>query len=90
MQTSDEILFNDPEKMNKSGNDTDLRVSDIIIDNAPIGIFIINSSFTIIRANDAFVRLSDFSKERLLHMKISDFVIVSREGKSLEEAITFV
>lgn len=87
MQTSDERDRSDFQHIPAPIDNTQPHVADIIIDNAPIAIFIVDSSFRITRVNDAFVRLSNIQRDTLLQMKLSDFSTSSREGKSLKEVI---
>jgi len=88
-------MQNDYEKSIKISETTDsfdglnsLTISNAIIDNAPVAIFIVNSSFQLIRANEAFIKLSNIQRQNLLQMKISDFSVILRHGKSLKEAIS--
>lgn len=57
-----------------------------IIENNPGLIFIVNKNLQVVRANKTWERVSGYSVEQLLSMKITDFKLFFRSGEDLREA----
>ena len=60
----------------------------IIIENNPGLIFIIDKDLRVIRANKTWEKLSGYSLKQLLSMKLTDFKIFERTGEDFREAFT--
>ena len=63
------------------------KKAEFIIHNAPIPIFEINSELQLVKTNPIFPQLTGYTPEKLLTMKLTDFEVISREGKTVKEAI---
>ena len=64
------------------------RRNQMIIENNPGLIFIINKDLQVIRANKTWEDLSGYTVSELLSMKITDFKIFERTGGDLRDAFT--
>ena len=60
----------------------------MIIENNPGLIFILDKDLKIIRANKTWVELSGYSQEQILSMKLTDFKILERKGEDFRLAFT--
>ncbi len=63
------------------------KKAEFIIHNAPIPIFEINSELQLVKTNPIFPQLTGYTPEKLLTMKLTDFEVINREGKTVKEAI---
>jgi methyl-accepting chemotaxis protein len=61
--------------------------SDIIVNQNPMPIMLMNTQFNIIMANDAYISLTGLSRERLLKMNAKDFKILEQHGEGLKKVI---
>jgi methyl-accepting chemotaxis protein len=61
--------------------------SDIIVEQNPMPIMLMDTSFKIIMANDAYISLTGLSKDRLLGMSARDFKIIEQTGEGLKKVI---
>jgi methyl-accepting chemotaxis protein len=61
--------------------------SDIIVNQNPMPIMLMNTQFNIIMANDAYISLTGLSRERLLKMNAKDFKIFEQHGEGLKKVI---
>ena len=61
--------------------------SDIIVNQNPMPIMLMNTQFSIIMANDAYISLTGIPKERLLKMNAKDFRILEQHGEGLKKVI---
>jgi methyl-accepting chemotaxis protein len=61
--------------------------SDIIVNQNPMPIMLMNTSFKIIMVNDAYIALTGLSKERLLGMSAKDFRILEQHGEGLKKVL---
>jgi methyl-accepting chemotaxis protein len=61
--------------------------SDIIVNQNPMPIMLMNTSFKIIMVNDAYITLTGLSKERLLGMSAKDFRILEQHGEGLKKVL---
>lgn len=64
------------------------KKNELIIDNNPGLIFIMDTDFRIVRANKTWVDLSGYSQEELLSMKLTDFKILDRKGEDFRLSFT--
>jgi len=63
------------------------KKAEFIIHNAPIPIFEINPELQLKKTNPIFPHLTGYTPDELLTMKLTDFDVVSRDGKTVKEAI---
>jgi methyl-accepting chemotaxis protein len=61
--------------------------SDIIVNQNPMPIMLMNTSFKIIMVNDAYIRLTGLSKDRLIGMSAKDFKILEQHGEGLKKVL---
>jgi methyl-accepting chemotaxis protein len=61
--------------------------SDIIVNQNPMPIVLMNTSFEIIMANDAYITLTGLSKDRLMGMSAKEFRILEQHGEGLKRVI---
>jgi len=61
--------------------------SDIIVNQNPMPIMLMNTQFNIIMTNDAYLSLTGLSRERLLKMNAKDFKILEQHGEGLKKVI---
>jgi methyl-accepting chemotaxis protein len=61
--------------------------SDIIVNQNPMPIMLMNTSFKIIMVNDAYISLTGLAKERLLGMSAKDFKILEQHGEGLKKVL---
>jgi methyl-accepting chemotaxis protein len=61
--------------------------SDIIVNQNPMPIMLMNTQFNIIMANDAYISLTGIARERLLKMNAKDFKILEQHGEGLKKVI---
>jgi len=61
--------------------------SDIIVNQNPMPIVLMNTSFEIILANDAYITLTGLSKDRLMGMSAKEFRILEQHGEGLKRVI---
>ena len=61
--------------------------SDIIVNQNPMPIMLMNTQFNIIMANDAYISLTGLSRDRLLKMNAKDFKILEQHGEGLKKVI---
>jgi len=61
--------------------------SDIIVNQNPMPIMLMNTQFSIIMANDAYISLTGIARERLLKMNAKDFKILEQHGEGLKKVI---
>jgi methyl-accepting chemotaxis protein len=61
--------------------------SDTIVNQNPMPIMLMNTSFKIIMVNDAYIALTGLSKERLLGMSAKDFRILEQHGEGLKKVL---
>jgi len=61
--------------------------SDIIVNQNPMPIMLMNTQFKIIMVNDAYIALTGLSKERLLGMSARDFKILEQHGEGLKKVL---
>ena len=61
--------------------------SDIIVNQNPMPIMLMNTQFNIIMANDAYISLTGLSRDRLLKMNAKDFKILKQHGEGLKKVI---
>jgi len=61
--------------------------SDIIVNQNPMPIMLMNIQFSIIMANDAYISLTGIPRERLLKMNAKDFKILEQHGEGLKKVI---
>ncbi|KAF5091543.1 Methyl-accepting chemotaxis protein (MCP) signaling domain protein [anaerobic digester metagenome] len=64
------------------------KKNQMIIENNPGLIFILDKDLKIIRANKTWVELSGYSQEQILSMKLTDFKILERKGEDFRLAFT--
>ncbi|MGV8110884.1 methyl-accepting chemotaxis protein [Methanospirillum sp.] len=64
------------------------KKNQMIIENNPGLIFILDKELKIIRANKTWVELSGYSIEQILSMKLTDFKILERKGEDFRLAFT--
>jgi len=61
--------------------------SDIIVNQNPMPIMLMNTSFKIIMVNDAYISLTGLAKDRLLGMSAKDFKILEQHGEGLKKVL---
>ena len=61
--------------------------SDIIVNQNPMPIMLMNTEFRIIMVNDAYISLTGLAKERLIGMSAKDFKILEQHGEGLKKVI---
>ncbi|MDD1696254.1 MAG: PAS domain-containing methyl-accepting chemotaxis protein [Methanoregula sp.] len=61
--------------------------SDIIVNQNPMPIMLMNTQFNIIMANDAYISLTGLTRDRLLKMNAKDFRILEQHGEGLKKVI---
>jgi methyl-accepting chemotaxis protein len=61
--------------------------SDIIVNQNPMPIMLMNTQFNIIMANDAYLSLTGLARDRLLKMNAKDFKILEQQGEGLKKVI---
>ena len=59
--------------------------SDIIVNQNPMPIMLMNTEFKIIQVNDAYIALTGLSKDRLIGMSAKDFKILEQHGEGLKK-----
>lgn len=64
------------------------KKNQMIIENNPGLIFILDKNLRVIRANETWVNLSGYTIEQLLSMKLTDFKIFERTGEDFRQAFT--
>jgi methyl-accepting chemotaxis protein len=61
--------------------------SDIIVNQNPMPIMLMNNSFKIIMVNDAYISLTGLARDRLLSMSAKDFKILEQHGEGLKKVL---
>jgi methyl-accepting chemotaxis protein len=61
--------------------------SDTIVNQNPMPIMLMNTSFKIIMVNDAYIALTGLSKERLMGMSAKEFRILEQHGEGLKKVL---
>jgi methyl-accepting chemotaxis protein len=61
--------------------------SDIIVNQNPMPIMLMNTGFKIIMVNDAYISLTGISRERLIGMSAKDFKILGQHGEGLKKVL---
>ncbi len=61
--------------------------SDIIVNQNPMPIMLMNTSFKIIMVNDAYISLTGLARERLIGMSAKDFKILEQHGEGLKKVL---
>jgi methyl-accepting chemotaxis protein len=61
--------------------------SDIIVNQNPMPIMLMNTGFKIIMVNDAYISLTGLARERLLGMSAKDFKILEQHGEGLKKVL---
>ena len=61
--------------------------SDTIVNQNPMPIMLMNTSFKIIMVNDAYIALTGLSKERLMGMSAKEFKILEQHGEGLKKVL---
>jgi methyl-accepting chemotaxis protein len=61
--------------------------SDIIVNQNPMPIMLMNTAFKIIMVNDAYISLTGLAKERLIGMSAKDFRILEQHGEGLKKVL---
>jgi len=61
--------------------------SDIIVNQNPMPIMLMNTGFKIIMVNDAYISLTGLSRERLIGMSAKDFKILEQHGEGLKKVL---
>ncbi len=61
--------------------------SDIIVNQNPMPIMLMNTGFKIIMVNDAYISLTGLARERLTGMSAKDFKILKQEGEGLKKVL---
>ncbi len=61
--------------------------SDIIVNQNPMPIMLMDTSFKIIMVNDAYIALTGLSKERLMGMSAREFRILEQHGEGLKKVL---
>jgi methyl-accepting chemotaxis protein len=90
------FVYNDVTEQRKSQQELQKKMdevallmlrSDIIVNQNPMPIMLMNTQFHIIMANDAYISLTGLSRERLLKMNAKDFKILEQHGEGLKKVI---
>jgi methyl-accepting chemotaxis protein len=61
--------------------------SDIIVNQNPMPIMLMNTGFKIIMVNDAYISLTGLARERLIGMSAKDFKILEQKGEGLKKVL---
>ncbi|MDD5418936.1 MAG: methyl-accepting chemotaxis protein [Methanomicrobiaceae archaeon] len=61
--------------------------SDIIIQQNPMPMLVVDADMKVVVANDAYVEMSGISRERALSMSLRDFKVLSQKGEGIKKAI---
>jgi len=61
--------------------------SDIIVNQNPMPIMLMNTSFKIIMVNDAYIALTGLARDRLIGMSAKDFKILEQHGEGLKKVL---
>ncbi|HWS22376.1 MAG TPA: PAS domain-containing methyl-accepting chemotaxis protein [Methanoregula sp.] len=61
--------------------------SDIIVNQNPMPIMLMNTGFRIIMVNDAYISLTGLARERLIGMSAKDFKILEQKGEGLKKVL---
>ena len=61
--------------------------SDIIVNQNPLPIMLMNTGFKIIMVNDAYISLTGLARERLIGMSAKDFKILEQHGEGLKKVL---
>ena len=61
--------------------------SDIIVNQNPMPIMLMNTGFKIIMVNDAYISLTGLARERLIGMSAKDFKILEQHGEGLKKVL---
>jgi methyl-accepting chemotaxis protein len=61
--------------------------SDIIVNQNPMPIMLMNTGFRIIMVNDAYISLTGLARERLIGMSAKDFKILEQHGEGLKKVL---
>ena len=61
--------------------------SDIIVNQNPMPIMLMNTQFKIIVVNDAYISLTGLAKDRLIGMSARDFKILEQHGEGLKKVL---
>jgi methyl-accepting chemotaxis protein len=61
--------------------------SDIIVNQNPMPIMLMNTGFKIIMVNDAYISLTGLARERLIGMSAKDFKILEQQGEGLKKVL---
>jgi methyl-accepting chemotaxis protein len=90
------FVYNDVTEQRKSQQDLQKKMdeiallklrSDIIVNQNPMPIMLMNTEFRIIMVNDAYIALTGLARERLLGMSAKDFKILEQHGEGLKKVI---
>jgi methyl-accepting chemotaxis protein len=90
------FVYNDVTAQRKSQQDLQKKMdevallklrSDIIVNQNPMPIMLMNTLFKIIMVNDAYISLTGLSRERLLGMSAKDFKILEQKGEGLKKVL---
>jgi len=61
--------------------------SDIIVNQNPMPIMLMNTQFKIIMVNDAYIALTGLTRDRLISMSARDFKILEQHGEGLKKVL---
>ncbi|MFA5347125.1 MAG: PAS domain-containing protein, partial [Methanoregula sp.] len=61
--------------------------SDIIVNQNPMPIMLMTTSFKIMMANDAYISMTGLAKDRLIGMSAKDFKILEQHGEGLKKVL---
>jgi methyl-accepting chemotaxis protein len=61
--------------------------SDIIVNQNPMPIMLMNTGFKIIMVNDAYIALTGLARDRLIGMSAKDFKILEQQGEGLKKVL---
>jgi methyl-accepting chemotaxis protein len=61
--------------------------SDIIVNQNPMPIMLMNTGFKIIMVNDAYIALTGLARDRLIGMSAKDFKILEQHGEGLKKVL---
>jgi methyl-accepting chemotaxis protein len=90
------FVYNEVTEQRKSQQDLQKKMdeiallklrSDIIVNQNPMPIMLMNTEFRIIMVNDAYIALTGLARERLLGMSAKDFKILEQHGEGLKKVI---